>query len=153
MSPCQVTWVELKAPHGGRDFTDCSVLLPSTWGRVSTSPTPNKRCRRISGRDCRELGGAYLTESILVRGKKKKTHMPLGTIWLPAGNSYDWINKAIYGWKGKMPTKQHWCPAYHFDIVYSAGVKTQITLFKHLLCPSHLGPWPFNDPGSMGGVC
>ena len=21
--------------------------------------------------------------------KKKKTHMPLGTIWLPAGNSYD----------------------------------------------------------------
>ena len=69
-----------------------------------------------------------ISQKAFLSGEKKKTHMPLGTIWLPAGNSYDWINKAICGWKGKMPTKQHWCPAHHFDIVYSVGVKMQITL-------------------------
>lgn len=69
-----------------------------------------------------------ISQKAFLSGEKKKTHMPLGTIWLPAGNSYDWINKAIYGWKVKMPTKQHWCPAHHFDIVYSVGVKMQITL-------------------------
>lgn len=95
MSPCHVTWMEVKTCHGGRDFTHCSLLLPSTWGRVSTSPTPNKRCRRISGRDCREPGGAHLTEGMLVRGKKKPhaSRHYLASSW-----QLLWLNKQGYLW-------------------------------------------------------
>ena len=95
MSPCQVTWVEVKTRPGGRDLTHCSLLLPRTWGRVSTAQAPIKDADKLVAGTA-ENWEVLISQKAFLSGKKKKPHA--SRHYLASSWQLLWLNKQGYLW-------------------------------------------------------